>query len=131
MNRVTLVGRLVRDPELRYTAEGIAWARMTVAVDRPGGKDAGADFVPVQAWRKLAETVAEHLRKGRLVAVDGRLRIDHYEKDGERRYAAYVVAEHVQFLDRPRQEKTTEDTGWPDPLGAPAAGRAERKTAYA
>ena len=104
MNHVILIGRLTRDPELRYTPNGVAVANFTLAVDRPFTNQAGereADFIPIIVWQKLAETCANHLHKGRLVAVDGRLQIRSYEtQDGQRRRVAEVVAGSVQFLDR-------------------------------
>lgn len=104
LNRVVLIGRLTRDPELRYLPSGQPVATFTLAVDRPFAGPQGerkADFIPVVAWRKLAEQVSQHLAKGRLVAVDGRLQIREYEtQDGQRRRAVEVVAEAVRFLDR-------------------------------
>lgn len=110
LNRVVLIGRLTRDPELRYLPSGQPVATFTLAVDRPFTGPQGerkADFIPVVAWRKLAEQVSQHLAKGRLVAVDGRLQIREYEtQDGQRRRAAEVVADHVRFLDRKVAEPT-------------------------
>lgn len=107
LNRVILIGRLTRDPELRVTSQsGVSVATFSVAVDRPYQSQGGqreTDFIDCVAWRRLAETVAEHMKKGRLVAVDGRLQIRSYEtQDGQRRRVAEVVAEDVRFLDRPR-----------------------------
>jgi len=107
LNRVILIGRLTRDPELRVTSQsGVPMASFTVAVDRPFQSQGGqreTDFIDCVAWRRLAETVAEHMRKGRLVAVEGRLQIRSYEtQDGQRRRVAEVVADDVRFLDRPR-----------------------------
>lgn len=102
MNQVILIGRLVRDPELRYSQNGIAVTTFTLAVDRPfisqdGGK---VDFIDIVTWRKLAETVANHLTKGRLVAVEGRLQIRSYDdKNGIRRKVSEIVADQVKFLD--------------------------------
>src|SRR5690554_2932468 len=82
MNVVVLVGRLVRDPELRYTPNGIAVGSFTLAVDRPFTNQQGereADFIDVVVWRGLAETVAQHLQKGRMVAVHGRLQVRTFE----------------------------------------------------
>nr|PZN59708.1 MAG: single-stranded DNA-binding protein [Sphaerobacter thermophilus] len=108
MNVVALVGRLVRDPELRYTPQGVAVGSFTLAVDRPFTNSQGereADFIDVVVWRKLAETIAQHLQKGRLVAVQGRLQIRSYEdRDGNRRKAAEVVAHEVRFLDYRKRE---------------------------
>lgn len=107
LNRVVLIGRLTRDPELRFTpANGVPVAHFTIAVDRPYVNQKGereADFIRIVAWRKLAEICANNLTKGRLVGVDGRLQIRAYEgQDGQRRYLTEVVADSVQFLDRPK-----------------------------
>ena len=107
MNTVILIGRLTRDPELRYSKNGVAVANFTLAVDRQFANQAGekeADFIPIVVWQKLAETCANHLRKGRLAAVEGRLQIRSYEKDGQKRYVSEVVAGSVQFLDRAQQQ---------------------------
>jgi single-strand DNA-binding protein len=103
INKVILIGRLVRDVELRYTPSGAAVARFTLAVDRRKVKDRDkeTDFIDVVAWQKLAENCANYIGKGRLVAIDGRLQIRSYEgNDGIKRKAAEVVAENVQFLDK-------------------------------
>lgn len=103
INRVVLVGRLVRDPECRYTQSGIAVTRFTLACDRPfTGQDGKreADFIDCVVWRKQAENVAQYLKKGSLAGVEGRLQISSYEdKDGQRRYRAEVVADSVRFLE--------------------------------
>lgn len=112
MNNIALIGRLVRDPELRYTGSGTAVASFTIAVDRAFTNAQGereTDFVPIVCWRKLAEIVSEHLGKGRLVGVTGRLQIRSYEaQDGTNRKVAEVVAEHVQFLESNRQRQDRE-----------------------
>lgn len=104
MNHVVLIGRLTRDPELRYTPNGVAVTTFTLAVNRPFTNQAGeqeADFIQVVAWQKLAENCANYLGKGRLCAVEGRLQIRNYEdKDGQKRKVAEVIASSVQFLDR-------------------------------
>ncbi|MEW6724965.1 MAG: single-stranded DNA-binding protein [Bacillota bacterium] len=104
LNRIILIGRLVKDPELRYTANGVAVGGFRIAVDRPFTDQQGerqTDFIDIVVWRKLAETCAQHLNKGRLVAVEGRLQIRSYEAaDGQRRRVAEVVADSVKFLDR-------------------------------
>lgn len=106
LNRIVLIGRLVKDPELRYTPAGLPVAGFRIAVDRPFVGQTGerqTDFIDIVVWRKLAETVANHLQKGRLVAVEGRLQIRSYQTtDGQKRQAAEVVADNVQFLDRPK-----------------------------
>ncbi len=102
LNKVVLIGRLTKDPELRYTASGIAVARFTLAVDRGFKNQQGekqADFIPITVWRGAAESCAKHLAKGRLVAVAGRIQTGHYDKDGKRVYTTDVVADEVQFLE--------------------------------
>ena len=110
MNHVILIGRLCADPSLKYTPNGVAVANFTLAVDRAFSKDKEADFIPIITWQKLAETCANHLRKGRLAAVEGRLQIRSYEKDGQKRYASEVVARSVQFLDRAQQSQGQEQS---------------------
>ncbi|MEW6697404.1 MAG: single-stranded DNA-binding protein [Bacillota bacterium] len=109
LNKVILIGRLTRDPELRYTSNGIAVAKMNIAVDRPQfnrEKEKEADFIDVVVWQKLAETCANNLGKGRLIAVDGRLQIRSYDDNqGVRRKAAEVVAENIRFLDWPKDRE--------------------------
>jgi single-strand DNA-binding protein len=104
LNRIILIGRLTRDPELRYVPSGQPVASFTLAVDRSFANQQGerqTDFIDIVAWRKLAEQVTQHLAKGRLVAVEGRLQIRSYEtQDGQKRKAAEVVADAVRFLDR-------------------------------
>jgi len=102
LNKVILIGRLTRDPELRSTESGTGLCRFTLAVNRPYKKRDGnkeTDFIDVVVWRKLAEICAKYLAKGRLAAVEGRLEIRIYtNREGEPRRAAQVVAENVQFL---------------------------------
>ena len=104
LNRIILIGRLVADPTLRYTQSGIAVATFTLAVDRAFANQRGereADFIDIVVWRRLAETCANHLFKGRLVAVEGRLQIRSYDdQNGIRRKAAEIIADNVRFLDR-------------------------------
>ncbi len=105
LNRIILIGRLVRDPELRYTPNGVATCGFSLAVDRAFVNQKGereTDFIDIVIWRKLAETCAAHLGKGRLVAVEGRLQIRSYETaEGQKRKVAEVVADNVRFLDWP------------------------------
>ena len=119
MNHVILIGRLTKDPELRYTPNGVAVANFSLAVNRDFTNQAGereADFVPIVVWRKLAETCANHLHKGRLVAVDGRLQIRSYDtQDGQRRWVSEVVADNVQFLDRANEARENAPTGSGNP----------------
>lgn len=103
INRVTLVGRLTRDPELRYTQSGVAVVNFTLAVNRNFKNKDGeyeADFINCQAWRRTAEVAAEYLKKGSLTGVDGRIQTRSYENDeGNRIFVTEVVAESVQFLE--------------------------------
>lgn len=99
MNKVIIVGRLTRDPEVRYTQTGKAVASFSVAVDTGFGENKRADFIPVVVWDKLAEVCGNNLTKGRRVLVEGRLQIRDYEKDGQKRRAAEVVAQNIEFLD--------------------------------
>ena len=106
LNNISIVGRLTRDPEIRYTQTGTAVTRMTVAVDRDFKNAQGekeTDFIDVVTWRKLAETVNNHLTKSRLVAVNGRLQVGSWEKNGVKHKAAEIVASSVNFLDRPKE----------------------------
>lgn len=121
LNRVVLIGRLVRDPELRYTPSGAAVANFTIAVDRPFTNKQGTketDFIDIVSWQKLAETVANNLGKGRLVAVEGRLQVRSYEtQEGQKRKAAEVVADNVRFLDWPKDRQDS-DRNDNDELGS-------------
>ena len=103
MNRVVLVGRLTKDPELRYTGSGTAVTSMTLAVKRNfknGNDEYETDFINVVVWRKPAENAANFLKKGSLAGVDGRVQTRNYEgTDGKRVYVTEVLAESVQFLE--------------------------------
>ncbi|HHQ0277367.1 TPA: single-stranded DNA-binding protein [Listeria monocytogenes] len=116
MNRVVLVGRLTKDPELRYTPAGVAVATFTLAVNRPfknGQGEQEADFINCVVWRKPAENVANFLKKGSMAGVDGRVQTRNYEgNDGKRVYVTEIVAESVQFLEpkhNPAEGATTND----------------------
>lgn len=103
LNRVILIGRLTKDPELRYTPNGVAVATFTLAVDRNYSNQQGqreADFIPIVTWRGLAENVANYLKKGRLAAVEGRIQTRNYENnEGKRVYITEVIADNVRFLE--------------------------------
>ncbi len=115
MNHIALIGRLTRDPELRYTPNGVAVANFDLAVDRQTTNQQGereTDFIRIVTWQKQAEVVANYLKKGRLVAVEGRLQIRNYEtQDGQKRKAAEVVASRVQFLEKARDEAASSGHG--------------------
>ncbi|GAA4867319.1 single-stranded DNA-binding protein SsbA [Paenibacillus vulneris] len=103
LNRVILIGRLTRDPELRYTPSGVAVTTFTLAVDRPftnQQREREADFINIVTWRQLAETCANYLRKGRLAAVEGRIQVRNYDNnEGRRVYVTEVIADNVRFLE--------------------------------
>lgn len=103
INRVVLVGRLTKDPELKYTPNGTASCRFTLAVNRSFKSQSGeqeADFIQCVAWRKQAENLANFQRKGNLVGVEGRIQTGSYEgQDGKRVYTTDVVADSIQFLE--------------------------------
>lgn len=104
-NKAFLIGRLVRDPETRVTVSGITVSRFTIAVDRIKRRDrsaeeATADFIRVVCWRRLAEISGQYLKKGKLVAIEGALQIDSYERDGISRESAEIIADNLQMLDR-------------------------------
>lgn len=102
LNKVILTGRLTRDPEVRYTQTGKAVASFSIAVDSGFGENKRADFIPIIVWDKLAEICGNNLTKGRRVLVEGRLQIRDYEKDGQKRRAAEVVVQNIEFLE-PKQ----------------------------
>ncbi len=104
MNSVSLIGRLTRDPEVRYGATSqIAVARFSIAIDRgkdKNGEDRGTDFPNIVCFGKTAELCEKYLGKGRLVGITGRLQTGKYEKDGRTVYTTDVLADRVEFLDR-------------------------------
>lgn len=114
LNRIVLIGRLTKDPELRYTQSGKAVCAFTLAVDRPYLANNGnreADFINIVVWNKTAENCAQYLGKGKLAAVDGRLQIRSYDgQDGQRRYITEVIADNVRFLS-PKGEQQSQVAG--------------------
>lgn len=124
LNRIILIGRLTRDPEMRYTTSGKAVANFSLAVDRGWTSPSGekeTDFIDIVVWDRQAETVANYLKKGRLAGVEGRLQIRQYEYEGQKRRAAEVVASRVIFLDRGEPRSGGGDFGSPfgDDIGPP------------
>ena len=108
LNHITLMGRLVRDPELRRTGSGIAVASFRIAVDRDfAPKDGGerkADFIDCVAWRQTGEFISKYFTKGRMIVVSGRLQIRSWtDKDGNKRRTAEVVADNCYFGDSRRE----------------------------
>lgn len=112
LNKIILVGRLTRDPELSYTTSGIARLKFSLAVERNYTAADGSkpvDFIDITCWRNLAETCNKYLRKGLMTAVSGSLQIRNYEgKDGVKRRAAEVVADEVRFLEWPKDDAGTQ-----------------------
>ncbi|MCM3317994.1 single-stranded DNA-binding protein [Rummeliibacillus stabekisii] len=115
INRSVLVGRLTKDPELRYTPNGVAVCRFTLAVNRPFSNPEGekkADFINIIVWRKQAENAANFLRKGSLAGIDGRIQTGSFEgQDGKRVYTTEVVADSVQYLDNKSNSNQESSTG--------------------
>ena len=98
MNLVTLIGRLTRDPELRYSQSGKAFTKFSIAVQREYNKDE-ADFINCITWDKRAEAICEYLRKGRRLAIQGRLSVRNYEQDGETKWLTEVIVDKFEFID--------------------------------
>lgn len=127
INRAVLIGRLTKDPDLRYSSSGVAVTTFTLAVDRPFTKKNGekeTDFIRIVTWRGLAENCANYLKKGRLAGVDGRLQVRSFENnEGQRVTISEVVADNVRFLesgkgktsDQSQKADTDEKKGQVDP----------------
>jgi single-strand DNA-binding protein len=123
LNRVILIGRLTRDPELKYTASGVAVATFALAVDRikKSGAEKETDFINIVTWRQSAEFAANYLTKGRLVSVEGRLQVRSWvAQDGAKRYSTEVVADNVTGLDRPKEGSNNTGGGYEDSAPPPA-----------
>ncbi len=120
MNSVVLIGRLTRDPEVRYTESQLAIARFSIAINRvPGrdGQDRGADFPNIVVFGKQAENCERFLTKGRQVAIQGHIQTGSYEKDGRKVYTTDVVADRVEFLewgDRSQSSSQGSSAGIPE-----------------
>ena len=120
MNIIAIVGRLVSDPEMKYTPGGVAVATMRIAVDRRFKSDTGekvSDFFNVVVWRQSAEFAANYLSKGRLVGVEGRLQSRSWvQNDGQKRSTVEIVAESIQGLDKPKdgEERPPAPSAGPD-----------------
>ena len=128
MNKVFLIGRLSRDPELRHTTSGMAVCQINVAISRRTGqgRDPETDFINVVVWDKQAENVAKYLAKGRQVAVEGRIQTRSYDNnEGKKTYVTEVVANNVEFLgsvnDNPRSSSPVEENPFDSmPIDEPA-----------
>jgi single-strand DNA-binding protein len=120
LNRVQIIGRLGKDPESKFTPTGKKVVHFSVAIsnrwkDREGEMRESTEWVNVEAWERLGETCQQYLKKGSLVYVEGRLKTDKYETDGETKYFNKVVAQAVQFLDnRSSSDELADETG---PIG--------------
>ena len=116
MNKVFLIGRLSRDPELRHTTSGMAVCQINVAISRPvsQGRDPETDFINVVVWNKQAENVAKYLSKGRQIAVEGRIQTRNYDNnEGKRTYVTEVIASNVEFLGSANDNnRTNTNTGF-------------------
>ncbi|HLR64440.1 MAG TPA: single-stranded DNA-binding protein [Pseudogracilibacillus sp.] len=117
LNRVVIVGRLTRDPDLRYTPNGIAVANFNVAANRPYKNQQGeqeADFINCVIWRKPAENLATYMKKGSLIGVEGRIQTRSYEnQEGKMVYVTEVLADNVQFLEsRNSSQQRGQDGGF-------------------
>lgn len=114
MNKVVIIGRLTKDPELKYTpGNGTAVTTITVAVDRRYSKEnqKEVDFIPVVIWGKIAESTAQYTAKGKLIAVSGRIQTRSYElEDESKRYVTEIVAEEVQFIEWASSNKSSLNT---------------------
>jgi single-strand DNA-binding protein len=128
-NRIILVGRLTRDPELRATPDGTSVVRFAIAVNRtvrPGAEEQ-VDYFDIVAFRQLADNVANYVTKGRLVLVEGRLQTRSYtDREGNRRKAYEVIADTVRFLERIREGEPEADADMPASAAAPAPPPAPR-----
>ena len=114
MNKVFLIGRLTRDPELRYTGSNTAVATFSIAVNRNFSNQNGereADFINIVVWRKQAENVKNYLSQGSQVAIDGRLQSRSYDdNNGQKRYVTEVVADNVEFLGSKNSSSSSNNT---------------------
>ncbi len=112
MNKVVLIGRLTRDPEIRYTSNNIAATNFTLAVNRNYQNQNGvreADFINIVMWRKQAETAKKYLSKGSLIAIEGRIQTRNYDgADGKKVYVTEVLADSFEFLES-KGQKTNSD----------------------
>ena len=122
MNKIILLGRLTKDPEVRYTDSGKVVCQFTLAVDRPFANPDGkreADFIPVVMWGKQAETAGNGLHHGNRALVDGRLQIRSYEgKDGNKHWVTEVIADRFEFIERrdDNKQKGMESLGQAVPM---------------
>jgi single-strand DNA-binding protein len=126
VNKVILIGHLGSDPEMRYTASGIAMARFNLATsesytDKDGTRQDKTEWHRIIVWRKLAEICGQYLSKGKLVYIEGRLRTNAWEKDGVKRYTTEIEAREMQMLSSSGERPPKEfEEPFPPPPGGPA-----------
>ncbi len=116
MNNWTGVGRLTKDPEVRYTPQQMAVARFNVAIDDGYGDNKRTNFIPVTVFGKQAEACEKYLAKGRMVAVEGKIQTGSYDKDGRKVYTTDVIANRVEFLEwgeKPQNQPVSNDNYTP------------------
>lgn len=132
LNRIILMGRLTRDPELRRTGSGTAVTSFSLAVDRDFKSQSGekeTDFIDIVAWRNTAEFVSKYFTKGRMAVVEGRLQIrDWTDKDGNKRRSAEVVADNVYFGDSKRDAESAGP--YSGGYSAPSGGRSPAPSGF-
>lgn len=111
LNKVLLIGRLVRDPELSYTTKGTSYCRVTLAITKPykngNGKD--SDFLDVSIWKNQAEACAQYMKRGSEIFIEGSLQKNSWEKDGKRRSSLQITAQRVQFLGKKKAKQEEEN----------------------
>lgn len=108
MNIVTLIGRLTKDPEVKFGNNGKACARFTLAITRTLNKEE-ADFINCVAFGKTAELIGEYLKKGNKLGLVGRLQVGSYEKDGEKRLTTDVIVDYIEFLESKSESSTSNE----------------------
>ena len=134
MNKVFLIGRLTRDPELRYTGNNTAVASFTIAVNRTYTNQAGereADFIPVVVWRRQAESVKNYLSQGSQVAVEGRIQVRNYDdQNGQRRYVTEVIADSVEFIGSKRDNQSSGTSNYNNQSAPAQSNQSAEPTPY-
>lgn len=110
MNKVQLIGRLTKDPELRYTKSNIAVANYSIAVNDGYGEKQQTQFINVSTWGKSGEFVSKYFKKGQAIAIVGRLNSNNYEdKNGNKRYSLEVITEDIEFIGDKKEEKVQQE----------------------
>lgn len=108
MNQINLIGRITKKPELRYTKSEKAVCEFSLAVNRIGQDE--ADFINCSVWGKQAENLCKYQDKGSLIALDGTLRVDTYEVEGQKRYKTYVLANNIEYLSSKSSENVNKES---------------------